>query len=167
MEKNGEYEGTIDDRKAMEKELETLKSKRAEIASQIKEAREFGDLRENAEYAAAREAQANNENSIADIEDKLSRFKVSKNVEFLPNGTIVSVENSKTHKIIDYVLKSSFDLKSSVNAESGPRAISNVSPIGRIIFQDDIKVNSVHDVIIPATNTKYKIKIVGIKKAKG
>ena len=64
-------------RKELEARLDYLKSvRRAEIAEEIKTARGFGDLSENAEYDAARKAQAEMEGEIAEIEAKLRMAKI-------------------------------------------------------------------------------------------
>src|ERR1051325_8378828 len=59
------------------KELEYLKTtKRREIADDIAKARAFGDLKENAEYDAAKNSQALNEKRISEMEDKFSRIQI-------------------------------------------------------------------------------------------
>src|SRR3990167_3492793 len=59
------------------KELEYLKTtKRREIAEDIAKARAFGDLKENAEYDAAKNSQALNEKKVAGIEEKLERVQI-------------------------------------------------------------------------------------------
>jgi transcription elongation factor GreA len=61
----------------LKKELDTLKSKgRADIARQIQEAREMGDLSENAEYDAAKDAQGLLEAKIAQLEDTVARSRI-------------------------------------------------------------------------------------------
>ncbi|RME87344.1 MAG: transcription elongation factor GreA [Zetaproteobacteria bacterium] len=60
----------------LKKELEELKAKRREIARAIEEARAHGDLSENAEYEAAKEAQGLNEARIQYLEDRLARAHV-------------------------------------------------------------------------------------------
>ena len=61
----------------LEKELEYLKTtKRAEVAERIKVALGYGDLSENSEYDEAKTAQAENENKIADLENKIRYAKI-------------------------------------------------------------------------------------------
>ena len=61
----------------LEKELENLRTeKRAEIAERIKVALGFGDLSENSEYDEAKNAQAENEVKIAELENKLRHDKI-------------------------------------------------------------------------------------------
>ncbi|PIQ42790.1 MAG: transcription elongation factor GreA [Gammaproteobacteria bacterium CG11_big_fil_rev_8_21_14_0_20_46_22] len=68
---------TVDGHKALEIELKQLKSvERPKVVAAIAEARAHGDLKENAEYHAARERQGFLEGRIADIEAKLSRAQV-------------------------------------------------------------------------------------------
>lgn len=65
------YQITEEGKKELEKELEELKGRRGEIAENIATARSYGDLRENAEYDAAREEQGVVETRISEIEDIL------------------------------------------------------------------------------------------------
>ena len=68
---------TVEGFKTLEAELQRLKSEeRPRIIAQISEARAHGDLSENAEYHAAKEAQGMNEARVSDLEDKLSRADV-------------------------------------------------------------------------------------------
>ena len=61
----------------LSEELEYLKNtRRREISQAIKRARSYGDISENAEYDAAKEAQALNEKHIAELEDQLSRVRI-------------------------------------------------------------------------------------------
>ena len=67
---------TKDGRIRLEQELKRLKfEERPRIVSEIKRARELGDLSENAEYHAAKEAQGHLERKIAELQDKLSRVR--------------------------------------------------------------------------------------------
>src|ERR1044071_1258018 len=68
---------TIEGHKRLEEELHRLKSvERPRIIQLISEARAHGDLSENAEYHAAKEAQGLNEAKVAELEDKVSRAEV-------------------------------------------------------------------------------------------
>ncbi|MBL7665552.1 MAG: transcription elongation factor GreA [Bacteriovoracaceae bacterium] len=68
---------TIKGKQQLEAELEKLiRIDREEIKKAIQEARELGDLKENAEYHAAREKQSHNEGRIADIQNRLAKAKV-------------------------------------------------------------------------------------------
>ena len=68
---------TVEGYKKLETDLHRLKvEERPRIIQQIADAREHGDLSENAEYHAAKEAQGLNEARVADLEDKLSRAEV-------------------------------------------------------------------------------------------
>ena len=67
---------TADEKALMQEKLKDLKYKRPVITSRIEEARALGDLRENAEYHAAREDQGMNEAEIRRLEERLSSAKV-------------------------------------------------------------------------------------------
>jgi len=145
---------TIEGEKLLREELSLLKTvNRPQISEAIKEAREKGDLKENAEYHAAREQQSFVEGRIKDIEGKLSnaqiidisRMPVSDKVIF---GTTVVVadENNKkiTYKIVG---EDEADLKKG--------KISVTSPISRAL----VGKNEGDDVIIktPSGNIQYEI----------
>jgi transcription elongation factor GreA len=92
----------------LRQELKELKSvKRPEIVKSIAEAREHGDLKENAEYHAAREQQSFCEGRIQDIEGKLSNAQII-DVTKMPNngkvifGTTVTVLNTENEEEITY-----------------------------------------------------------------
>ena len=83
---------------ALRTELEQLESTgREQIAAQIKTAREWGDLKENAEYHAAKEAQAHLETRILKLREKLV------------SAEVVEVEDEQTGKTVSYTLVSSHD----------------------------------------------------------
>ena len=91
------------------KELDEMKnSKRAEIQEAIATAREFGDLKENAEYHAAREAQGLLEARIRQLEDKLARTEIvdSSNIptDAIHFGAKVEVKDLDTGDIENYEL---------------------------------------------------------------
>ena len=145
---------TVEGERLLREELLELKTvKRPEISEAIKEAREKGDLKENAEYHAARELQSFAEGRIKDIEGKLSnaqiiditRMPVSDKVIF---GTTVVVadENNKetTYKIVG---EDEADLKKG--------KISVTSPISRSLVGksegDEVTIKT------PSGNIAYEI----------
>ena len=98
---------TVTGQDLLRKELKTLKSKdRPEIIIAIATAREFGDLKENAEYHAAKERQSFIEGRINDIESKLStaeiiditKLNVSGKVVFGSTVTIIDLDNEQEIK---------------------------------------------------------------------
>jgi len=99
---------TPDGHAALSAELAALKAERPKISQEIGVAREHGDLKENAEYHAAKEKQGLNEARIAEIEDKLSRAEVidpstldGDKVKF---GAIVELEDMDNGKFVTYRL---------------------------------------------------------------
>jgi transcription elongation factor GreA len=99
---------TPDGHAALTAELAALKAERPKISQEIGVAREHGDLKENAEYHAAKEKQGLCEARIAEIEDKLSRAEVidpstlsGDKVKF---GAIVELEDMDNGKVVTYRL---------------------------------------------------------------
>lgn len=116
--------------KALEEELENLKVvKRKEVAAKIKEAREQGDLSENAEYDAAREEQRDIVSRIEEIKEIL------KNVEVVDEDDIdiAKVNLGCTVKLLDkeYDEEVEYTLVGSTETDSLNNKISNESPLGR------------------------------------
>jgi len=72
------YQITNDGKKELEAELKDLKSRRGAVADKIADARDFGDISENAEYDAAREEQGLLESRVAEIEDILLNADIIK-----------------------------------------------------------------------------------------
>ena len=136
------------------KELEHLKNKkRKEIARDLAEARAHGDLSENAEYDAAKEAQAMNEKKIAGLEDILIRARLIDD-NAMPKdeallGAIVRVKDQNTGEEFDYMLvaeeESDFDLNK----------ISASSPVGKALLGH--KAGDIVEIRIPAGALKYEI----------
>ena len=100
---------TVEGEKLLREELSELKSvKRPKISEAIKEAREKGDLKENAEYHAAREQQSFVEGRIKDIEGKLSNAQIidisrmPKSDKVIFGTTVIVADNDKeiTYKIV-------------------------------------------------------------------
>ena len=84
------YPMTVEGEKALRDELTNLKSVvRPQISQAIAEARELGDLKENAEYHAAREQQSFTEGRISDIEGKLSNAQVIDIANIAKSGKVI------------------------------------------------------------------------------
>lgn len=124
---------TVDGFKKLEAELHRLKAEeRPRIIQQIAEARAHGDLSENAEYHAAKEAQGLNEARVADMEDKLSRAEVidisklsGDTVKF---GATVTLEDDESGDTVKYMIVGEHE----ANVREGK--ISIVSPIARALI---------------------------------
>ncbi len=118
------YQITADGKKELEAELEALKSRRGEIADKISEARDYGDLSENAEYDAAREDQGLVESRIAEIEDIVMNAELIKPSRKSTIGIGSKVELKNGNKIVKY------HVVGPVEANPIEGKISNESPIG-------------------------------------
>tara|TARA_B100001741_G_C16500594_1_gene574501 strand:+ start:518 stop:994 length:477 start_codon:yes stop_codon:yes gene_type:complete len=122
---------TVSGLEKIKEELIFLKEKkRPEIVAAISEARSHGDLKENAEYHAAKEQQSHNEGRIQEIEDLIARANVIDvtkidNIGKVIFGSTVFLQNLDTNENIDYKLvgKDEADLKK--------KLIFFQSPIGR------------------------------------
>ena len=120
----------------LEAELEDLKvNKRKEVAQKIKEAREQGDLSENAEYDAAKDEQRDIEARIEDIE------KILKNVEVVAAADIDDTKiNVGCHIIIhdfEYDEDLEFSIVGSTQTNSLSGKISNESPLGHALIDNN------------------------------
>lgn len=126
------------------KQMESVE--RPRISAQIAEARDKGDLSENAEYDAAKEAQGMLEMKIAQLKDTLSNARVIDESK-ISNDTIqilskVKVKDTKSGRMMDYSLVS----ESEANIRQGKLAVS--TPIGKALLGH--KVGDVVEVTIPA-----------------
>lgn len=149
------YEGL----KNLEDELENLKVvKRKEVAQKIKEAREQGDLSENAEYDAAKDEQRDIEARIEEIE------KILKNAEVIV-GDDVDVQKINVGcqvKLFDYEYNEEVEymIVGSSEANSLKKKISNESPIGSALIGKTI--NEV--VEVETLSGVLKFKVLDIKR---
>ena len=150
------YEGL----KKLEEELQDLKvNKRKEVAEKIKEAREQGDLSENAEYDAAKDEQRDIEARIEEI-DKILR-----------NAEVVVEEDVDVNKInigckvrlldLEYEDELEYKIVGSTEANSLKGKISNESPVGKALM--GAKVGDTISVETQAGTIKYKV--LGIEKS--
>ena len=102
----------------------------AEIVARIQEAREFGDLSENAEYDAAKEEQSKNASRIAELRHILSNDKVSESATGL--GAIVSVGTTVEVEVSGK--KQSYTIVGTTETDSLQHKISNESPMGAALI---------------------------------
>lgn len=134
--------------------LEFLKTvRRREISKEIGKAIAQGDISENAEYDAAKEAQALNEERVAELEDKLSRAQIIDD-EDIPKdkayiGATLTLKDLNSGEEIKYTLLSELE----ADYEQGK--ISVTSPVGKALLGH--KENDIVEVRIPAGTLKYKI----------
>lgn len=144
------YEGL----KALEDELHELKvNRRREVAEKIKEAREQGDLSENAEYDAAKEEQRDIELRIEEID------KILKNAEVVVDddgdSSIINVGCTVKIKDLEFDEEMEYKIVGSTEANSLQGKISNESPVGKALIGS--KTGDTVEVETPAGIIKYEI----------
>lgn len=136
--------------------LENEKSK--EIADAIKVAREFGDLSENAEYSAAKDAQNANDAEIARLKDTIAQAIVidetAISTQSVSIGTIVKVLDVEENEETEYTIVSTLEVNSRENK------ISDKSPIGRAL----IGHGKGETVVAQAPCGSFSLKILEISK---
>ena len=148
---------TVSGEESLRQELERLKKvERPRITQAIAEAREHGDLKENAEYHAAREQQSFNEGRIMEIEGKLANAQVI-DVTAIPKsgkvifGTTVSLVNLTTEEEITVT----YQIVGDDEADIKVNKISVYSPIARALIGKAI--GDVAKVITPTGDVEYEI----------
>ena len=143
----------------LKKEYENLvKKKRRTISAAIEKARELGDLRENAEYHAAKEAQSLNEARIAELENMLSQARIIDD-ENIDKDKVLLGANVKIRVVNDNEIEEYF-LVSEAEADFNKNKISVTSPLGKGMLGH--KVGDVVEVKIP-TGT-LTVEILEIKR---
>jgi len=138
----------------LKKELRFMKVKeRARIAQAIQEAREKGDLSENAEYDAAKEEQGHLEARIAKLENTIAKARLvdEKQVD-ASKAYILSNVRVKNHKTGS---EQTYTLVSAQEADLSQGKISIKSPIGKAFLGKE--VGDVVDVEVPAGNITFEI----------
>lgn len=138
----------------LSEELATLKNtKRKEISAALEHARSLGDLKENAEYHAAKEAVAANEKRISELEDKLSRAEIIEEGDIDKDkayiGAKLKLFDLDTNEEIEYGLVSQDE------ADAVKGLISVTSPVGKALLGR--QKNDIVQVEVPAGILKYKI----------
>jgi transcription elongation factor GreA len=151
---------TLVGKKMLEQELDQLiRVEREQIKQAISEARELGDLKENAEYAAAKERQSIIEGRILDLQSKIARAR------------IVDVSSMKGSKVVFGATVSLYDMQKEITvsyqivgedeAMSDPKKISYNSPLGKALIGkeegDEVIVKA------PKGELTYEIQSVSYK----
>jgi transcription elongation factor GreA len=134
----------------LKEELESLKKKRFEIARAIEEAKQLGDLSENASYTEALDAQSFNEGRISELEDFIRNASIiSKQItESVELGATVEAEDESGSK-------RTFTIVGSQEANPAEGRISNDSPVGKA-FMGKHKGDAI-EVKTPKGAIKYKV----------
>jgi transcription elongation factor GreA len=145
---------TAGSKKQKEEELTYLRTvKRPEITEAIKRAREYGDLSENFEYQAARQAQAILNGRIAELEALLERARVVDDAaaggDTVGLGSIVAVKDLETEDEWEYTIVDA------TSADPANDRISYTSPVGKALMHH--KIGDVVEVAIPAGTARYEI----------
>ena len=139
---------------------ELTTSRRAEVASRIAQAREFGDISENSEYDDAKNEQAMLEKQIADLEDKLRNARLidEKDVDTaaVTVGVTVHLKDQKTDK------STKFKIVGSAEANPSEQKLSNESPVGKALIGH--KRGEIVSVPVPRGPAR-KLKITKIEAA--
>ena len=148
---------TKEGKEELEKRLDYLKSvKRAEITERIKEAREHGDLSENAEYDSAKNEQAIIEGEIVEIEEKLKHAVIIKDGSqkkgIVSLGSKVEIIDQEDGELLTY------EIVGTTEADVEAGRISNESPIGNALLGR--KAGDIVTVKVPAGYTTITIKKV-------
>ena len=144
------YEGL----KTLENELEELRTvRRKEVSQKIKEAREQGDLSENAEYDAALDEQRDIEARIEEIQKILKHAEVVDEEEVSTDE--VGIGCRVTVFDIEYDEELEFAIVGSTEANSRSGKISNESPVGKALM--GAKVDDIVTVVMPGGEAQYKV----------
>ncbi len=150
---------TPEEIKKREERLEFLKTtRRLEIAEQLKIARAFGDLSENAEYDAAKNEQAKNEYDIVQLETELKNAHVI-DESSLDTTTVGVGATVKLADMGDKTKKYVFQIVGSAETDPANGRISNESPIGKAVLGH--KAGDVVEVVTPGGMLKLKVTSIG------
>ena len=146
--------------KALEDEMEDLKlNRRKEVSQKIKEAREQGDLSENAEYDAAKDEQRDIEARIEEIE------KILKNAEVVVEDDVDSdkINVVCTVKLYDEEFEEEIEYKivGSTEANSLQGKISNESPVGKALIGASVG----QEIEVETQMGIIKYKVLGIERS--
>jgi len=138
----------------LKKELEELKKRRQEIAKRLEDAKNLGDLSENAEYQEAREDQAFNEGKIVELTQMVRDAVIinkSKNKDVVRVGSTVEVKSDNGPQ--------AFTIVGSEEASPLEGKISNESPLGKCFLGK----KRGEEVVVETPRGKVKYKILAIE----
>ena len=164
--KNEANEMTRSGYERLSEELTHLRTtKRQEIARQLEEARAFGDLSENAEYAAAKEEQAKLEDRILDLEAILSKVTVIDDEKLDTTragvGLRITLEDlDREGRQFTYDLVGSEELSGAAMSSDGVQRISQKSPVGQAISGHIVG----DEVLVKIPRGTRRLKILSIAK---
>ena len=151
MSPNGDAYLTKDGLEKLKSELKELKTvKRKEIAGRIQDAKELGDLSENAEYAEAKDQQAFTEGRIVELENTIKNAQVISDEN---TGGVVHI--GSTIKLSSDAGDKQYTIVGSNEANPPQGLISNESPLGQAFIGR--KVGDTVEVKVPKGTVRYKI----------
>tara|TARA_B110000238_G_C16082834_1_gene420258 strand:+ start:762 stop:1238 length:477 start_codon:yes stop_codon:yes gene_type:complete len=149
---------TLDSLERLKDELIFLKEKkRPQIVSAIAEARSHGDLKENAEYHAAKEEQSHSEGRIVQINDIIARANIIDVTKINNDGKVI-FGSTVYLKNLDTGEKISYKIVGKDEADLKKKLIYFQSPIGKGLISK--KKNDLVEIITPAGIRKFEIKDV-------
>ncbi|MFV0435902.1 MAG: transcription elongation factor GreA [Desulfopila sp.] len=132
---------------------------RLEVVKAIEVAREHGDLKENAEYHAAKERQGHVEGRILELRDKLSRAEVidcsQVNIDRVVFGTVVTLLDLNSDEEMTY------QLLGPEESDVKKGSISVVSPLGRSILGKEVG----DEILVVTPGGKREFELMGIAKS--
>ena len=138
----------------LKEELQELKTKgRSEVARQLAEARDKGDLSENAEYDAAKDAQGHLELKISKLEEVVGNARLIDESGLDASKALilskVKIKNLKNNMVVDYTLVAEEE------ADLASGKISVKSPIGKGLL--GLSVGDVAEITVPAGKLQFEI----------
>lgn len=149
---------TLDGLKKLKKDLEILLSERPVISKQIAEARDKGDLSENAEYDAAKEAQGMLEMKISRLEDQIANARIIDesriDIHSIQIMNRVKIRNKSNNSIMQYMIVS----ESEADLKAGKISVN--TPIAKGLIGK--KVGDVVEVKIPSGIVEYEVIEISI-----
>ena len=132
--------------------------KRSEASQKVATARDHGDLKENAEYHAAREELSHVETKVQILQDRIARARIVEEKDISTDQasilTMVTVQDQKTKKEFNYILVSDDE----ANFKEGK--ISIASPVGKGLLGN--KVGEIAEITVPAGVLRYKLLSINL-----